>query len=155
MLRVHGSGSRVKTSPPGVMTDQPINPTWIEEGQPRARGAVVIQSEDGTLFSGQWDCTAGRFSWTYNEDEVIHILEGEAFIEVDGAMRAISPGDTIFFPLGQTVRWHVPKYVRKVFFIRHPSKVVEALRTVKVLGAFLLTQVPEALSLDSVLLSLA
>jgi uncharacterized cupin superfamily protein len=136
VLRVHGSGSRVTTSPRRELTDQPIDPTWIDEGQPRARGAVLVNSDDGTLFSGEWECTAGRFRWTYHEDEMVHIIEGQAFIEVDGTMRSIGPGDAVFFPLGQTVRWHVPEYVRKIFFIRHPSKVVNVLRTFKVLGAF-------------------
>ncbi len=121
-------------SPPKEFTDQPINPEWIEEGQPRARGFVAVSSEDNSLHSGQWECTAGRFRWTYHEDEMIHIIEGQAFIEIDGVMRACGPGDTVFFPLGQSVRWFVPKYVRKVFFIRNPGKLVETLRSVKILG---------------------
>lgn len=116
------------------MTDQPIDPSWIDEGQPRARGATQVSSADGTIHSGEWECTAGRFRWTYYEDEMVHILEGEASIEVDGVMRSIGPGDAVFFPLGQTVRWHVPKYIRKVFFLRHPNKVVNFMRTFKVLG---------------------
>jgi uncharacterized cupin superfamily protein len=135
VLRVHGSGSSVATSSRRELTDQPIDPSWIDEGQPRARGATQVSSVDGTIHSGEWECTAGRFRWTYYEDEMVHILEGEAFIEVDGAMRSIGPGDAVFFPLGQTVRWHVPKYIRKIFFIRHPSKVVNVMRTFKVLGA--------------------
>jgi mannose-6-phosphate isomerase-like protein (cupin superfamily) len=71
-------------------------------------------------------------------DEIIRILEGEALIEVDGKFRQIGPGDTVFFPLGQTVRWEVPKYVRKVFFKRRPSKVVEIIRSFKILGACVL-----------------
>jgi len=72
---------------------------------------------DGRIVSGEWTCTAGKFHWTYYEDEVIRILEGEAFIEIDGAFRRFGPGDTIFFPLGQTVRWHVPNFVHKTYFL--------------------------------------
>lgn len=154
VLRVHGSGSTVATSPRRELTDQPIDPTWIDEGQPRARGATYVSSVDGTIHSGEWECTAGRFRWTYYEDEMVHILEGQAFVEVDGAMRAIGPGDSVFFPLGQTVRWYVPEYVRKIFFIRHPNKVVNALRTFKVLGTLVGGLVTENLLLDPLLLAL-
>jgi uncharacterized protein len=136
VLRLHGSGTQVATSPRRALTDQPIDPTWIDEGQPRARGSVQVSAVDGSIASGEWECTAGRFRWTYFEDEMVHIVEGKAFIEVEGTMRAVGPGDAVFFPLGQTVRWHVPEYVRKIFFIRHPNKMVDVLRTFKVLGTF-------------------
>lgn len=153
-MRVHGSGSHVATSPRRELGDQPINPTWIDEGQPRARGATQVSSTDGTIHSGEWECTAGRFRWTYYEDEMVHVLEGEAFIEVEGAMRSIGPGDAVFFPLGQTVRWHVPKYIRKIFFIRHPNKVVNVLRTFKVLGALVAGTVSENVLVRPLLLPL-
>jgi len=135
VLKVHGSGSNVATSPPQPLEDEPINPEWIDEGAPKARGNCPIRSEDETIASGEWECTAGRFRWTYYSDEIIRILEGEALIEVDGSFRQIGPGDTVFFPLGQTVRWIVPKYVHKVFFKRRPSKVVEIMRSFKIPGA--------------------
>ena len=138
VLKVHGSGSNVTTAPAKELEDQPINPEWIDEGAPRARAHCPIQSEDGTILCGEWDCTAGRFRWTYFADEIVRILEGGALIEIDGKFRQIGPGDTVFFPLGQTVRWDVPKYVRKVFFIRHPGKVVEIMRSFKVLGVCVL-----------------
>lgn len=155
VLKVHNSGSNVSASSAKELRDEPINPEWIEEGQPKARAAVAVSSADGTLHAGEWDCTAGRFRWIYNEDEMIHILEGQAFIEVDGAPRPCGPGDSIFFPMGQSVRWHVPTYVRKLFFIRKPGRMVEALRTVKILGAILLGPVlSETLLSDSSILML-
>jgi len=116
------------------MEDQPLDPNSISEGSPRARGYCSLATPDGTLFTGEWECTAGSFTWKYAEDEIIRILEGETFIEVDGEFRRFGPGDTIFFPMGQSARWRVPKYVRKVFFIRHPSRPVELLRTFKMPG---------------------
>jgi uncharacterized cupin superfamily protein len=111
------------------MQDQPIDPAWIEEGAPHAKASEAVRSADGRITSGEWSCTAGRFSWTYYEDEVVRILEGEVFIEVDGTFRRFQPGDMIFFPLGATVRWHVPRYVRKTFFMTRPGPLVELLRT--------------------------
>jgi uncharacterized cupin superfamily protein len=155
VLRVHGSGTRVAITSRTELTDQPLDPTWIDEGQPRTRGTVQVRSDDGTIQSGEWDCSAGRFRWTYYEDEMVHILEGQAFIEVDGKMRSIETGDWVFFPLGRTVRWHVPQYVRKVFFIRHPNKVVNLLRTFKILGAFAGGLLSENVLLDPLLLALS
>jgi uncharacterized cupin superfamily protein len=131
------------------------HPEWIEEGEPKARAFYAVGSADGTIQSGEWDCTAGRFRWTYFEDEVIRILEGQALIEVEGEFRPIGPGDMIFFPLGKTVRWNVPKYVRKMFFIRHPGKVVEVMRSFKILGAFLASTLSEWAISEPLLLALA
>jgi len=131
VLKAHGSGDRILTGSAGELVEHPLD---ILEGTPRARTYCAMQTPDGTVFSGEWDCTAGSFIWRYNEDELIRILEGEAFIEIDGEFRRFGPGDTIFFPLGQSARWRVPKYVRKVFFIRHPGRAVQLLRTFKMPG---------------------
>jgi uncharacterized cupin superfamily protein len=129
VLKVHGSGSEVRANSPLELMDSPICRDWIDEGAPQARASCAIRSADGRIASGEWTCTTGRFHWTYYEDEVIRILEGEAFIEVDGAFRRFGPGDTVFFPLGQTVRWYVPKFVRKAFVLARPGNTVDFLRT--------------------------
>jgi uncharacterized cupin superfamily protein len=129
VLRAHGSGREVRANGRVRMMESPICSDWIEEGAPQARASCAVRSADGRIASGEWTCTTGRFRWTYYEDEVIRILSGEAFIEVDGAFRRFGPGDTIFFPLGQTVRWHVPKFVHKAFVLSRPSAAVDFLRT--------------------------
>lgn len=131
VVMAHGSGVRILTGPAGPLVEHSLE---ITEGAPRARTHCALQTPDGTLFTGEWDCSAGAFTWRYQEDEIIRILEGEAFIEIDGEFRRFGPGDTIFFPLGQSARWRVPKYVRKVFFIRHPGRAVRLLRTFKMPG---------------------
>ncbi len=135
ILKLHGSGTRVQTSATKEMVDNPIPAEWITDGTPRARAFCAVSSADGRILSGEWDCTAGSFRWTYYEDETIRILEGEAHIEVDGVFRVFGPGDALFFPLGQSVRWVVPQYVRKVFFIRHPNRLVSFMRSFKLLGS--------------------
>lgn len=132
--KAHGSGSRILAGLRGEMQEQPLLPETIIEGSPRARGYCAMTSPDGTLFSGEWECTAGSFSWSYHDDELIRVLEGEAFIEIDGEFKRFGPGDTVFFPMGGSARWRVPKYVRKVFFIRHPGRAVELLRDFKMPG---------------------
>jgi uncharacterized cupin superfamily protein len=151
VLKAHGSGVRAVANWRGEMGDQPIPASWIEEGAPRARAFCSVRSADGQILSGEWDCTAGRFSWTYCEDEMVRILEGEARIEIEGVFRSFGPGDSVFFPLGQTVRWHVPNYVRKVFFIRHPNRIVDFIRAFKVPGCatVLLTSLFKSLTLTA------
>ena len=36
----------------GELQDMPIDPSWIKEGNPVARGTVVSQSEDKKVSSG-------------------------------------------------------------------------------------------------------
>lgn len=106
----------------GELPDMPIEPSWILEGTPRARGKVLLQSDDQKVSSGLWECTAGRFQWTFGWDEFVHVLEGEVTISQEGgATVTLKPGDVAHFPLGLKTEWLVPRYVRKVFTVRTPE----------------------------------
>jgi uncharacterized protein len=116
------SKSVVITTP----TTDGLNPSsitadWILEGKPETRSKELARSHDRTSHSMVWDCTAGRFDWHYNKDETLVILSGEAFIrsEKDGEERRIGTGDFVFFPAGASATWRVPKYIKKVAFLRH------------------------------------
>ncbi len=107
---------------PAELPPMPINPDWIQEGTPAARGAVLTQSKDKLLSSGFWSCTAGKFKWVFAWDEFVYILEGEATIrEEGGATHTLKAGDIAHFPRGLTTTWHVPKFVRKFFTLRTPE----------------------------------
>ena len=107
------------------LPDMPIEPSWILEGAPRARGRVLVQSADRLVSSGLWDCTAGRFQWTFAWDEFVHILEGEVTISQEGGMTVtLKTGDVAHFPLGLKTEWLVPSYVRKVFTVRTREPLV-------------------------------
>lgn len=109
----------------GDLPDMPIEPSWILEGLPRARGAVLTQSPDKKVSTGLWECSAGRFQWTFGWDEFVHILEGEATIKPEGgAAITLRPGDTAFFPVGLKTEWLVPLHVRKVFTVRTAEPLV-------------------------------
>jgi uncharacterized cupin superfamily protein len=93
----------------------PIDPSWIIEGTPRARARSLSLGDHGTIRAFLWDCSAGRFEWHYDHDEIIQILEGEAEITSQNGVRTpLRPGDMVSFPAAQIVVWHVPRYVRKV-----------------------------------------
>jgi uncharacterized cupin superfamily protein len=99
----------------------PINPEWVLEGNPVSRNTVVSHSADGTAWTVIWDCTAGRFNWSYDFDETLYVIEGSVTIrDGTGAARRVSAGDVVFFPAGSQAEWHVEKYIRKIAFCRNP-----------------------------------
>ena len=122
------------------LVSNPIQPTWVLEGEPVARIALLSSSADGTASTYFWDCTAGRFNWFYSFDETLHILEGSvALKDPAGMLRRVVAGDTVFFPAGSQAEWTVERYIRKVAFCRTPlpGAVVRArdiVRRIKRLG---------------------
>jgi uncharacterized cupin superfamily protein len=106
----------------GELPDMPIDPAWILEGQPRARGAVLLQTADKLISSGLWTCTAGRFHWEFSWDEFIHVLEGEVTVQEEGGKSyTLKAGDCAHFPRGLKTQWQVPRLVRKFFTLRTPE----------------------------------
>ncbi len=109
----------------GDLPDMPIQPSWILEGTPRARGKVLLQSADRKVSSGLWDCSAGRFQWTFTWDEFVHVLEGEVSISQQGGPTVtLKAGDSAHFPVGLKTEWLVPRYVRKAFTVRTAEPLV-------------------------------
>ena len=123
------------------LSDAPIDASWVLEGDPRARNRVLWNSSDKTGFCMLWDCTAGKFNWIYNFDEVVHVIEGGVTVTgPDGVAKRLGPGDVALFPQGVTMHWHVENYVRKVAWCQHqlPETValpIRAWRRLKALVA--------------------
>lgn len=115
----------------------PIHASWILEGQPKARIAILSDgSSDASAFTVLWDCSAGRFNWFYSIDETVYILEGTVTLKFpSGATRQLGPGSTYFFARGTQAEWYVDGYVRKVAFCHEPlsSKVFTAKRAFRAL----------------------
>jgi uncharacterized cupin superfamily protein len=104
-----------------AMQPAPINPDWVRSGSPVARAGEIARSTDGTTLSAVWDCTAGTFDWHFGVDETVHIVEGEVEVSAVGfGPRVLRAGDAALFRAGTTARWHVPRYVKKIAFCRHP-----------------------------------
>lgn len=95
-----------------------IDPSWIIEGSPSTRMMTLSASADGTLTSGLWECTAGKFRWIYSVDEIVHILEGEARVNDGTRTHELVPGTVVHFPRGLQAVWEVPKFVKKMFVVR-------------------------------------
>ncbi len=119
------------------LKNSPIRPSWILEGTPTARVAVLSEgSTDGSAFTVMWDCTAGRFNWFYAIDETVHILEGDVILTLpSGATLQLVAGSTHFFGRGTQARWQVDRYVRKVAFCHEPmsAKLMAAQRVFRTL----------------------
>lgn len=99
----------------------PIPRAWILEGNPVARNKLLAGSSDHMASTYMWDCTAGRFNWFYDTDEVIHVLEGSVILEdAAGVRQRLQAGDTFLFPAGSRYHWTVPNYIRKVAFLHAP-----------------------------------
>lgn len=115
----------------------PIRPSWILEGLPQARIAILTDgSSDSSAFTVLWDCTAGRFNWFYSIDETVYILEGTVTLTLpSGATHQLIAGSSYFFGRGTQAQWQVDSYVRKVAFCHEPmsTKVFIAKRLFRAL----------------------
>jgi len=105
-----------------AMAPAPITPEWIEEGSPRARCALLSQTDDRAAMTVHWDCTAGKFTWRYDFDETVFILEGGCTLEAEGLPTLVlGPGDSAHFSRGAVVTWTVEHYVRKLGFCKNAA----------------------------------
>jgi uncharacterized cupin superfamily protein len=97
----------------------PINPAWIESGSPEASCAILAKADDRGANAILWACTAGKFTWRYDCDETLYILEGGATIAAPGEpARHLGPGDTLHFSRGAVATWTIETHVRKIAFCR-------------------------------------
>ena len=114
-------GARIVRDATYGLAASPIPRAWILEGNPVARKKQLARSSDRLAGTMMWDCTAGRFNWFYDEDEIIHVLEGSVLIEdAAGARRQLQAGDTFLFPAGSRYLWTVSHYIRKIAFLYPP-----------------------------------
>ena len=121
-----------QVNPP--MRPTPINPAWIEAGDPIATSALLAATDDRGGCVMFWHCTAGRFTWHYNEDETVHILDGGVTIVAEGLpSRFYGPGETIHFSRGAVATWEIETMIRKVAFCRSvlPRPFIEGRRILR------------------------
>ncbi len=61
-----------------------------------------------------WSKEVSKFPWTYSEQEVAYILEGEVTVTPkDGESVSFGPGDLVTFSAGLSCTWEVKKPLRK------------------------------------------
>jgi uncharacterized protein len=126
-----------------VLMPSPIDPSWIEEGDPRATGALLARSTDCSTTTFLWECTAGKFTWRYGVDETVHFLEGEVDISSEGMpSHRFGRGDTVHFTRGSKATWVVHDRIRKVAFCRStlPAPVQHLTRVARNAARWLLSR---------------
>ena len=102
----------------------PIPDSQIRDGDPRAAGKFLWQSEDKRLGNGVWTCTPGSFTWDYTWDETIYLVDGEVTIaDQEGTSNTYRAGDLFFVPAGTRSKWQVTAAVRKVFHLSSETPV--------------------------------
>jgi uncharacterized cupin superfamily protein len=142
------SASFIETSHLDVeLRSAPIERSWIIEGDPVARNALVSKSADGAATTIVWDCSRGKFNWYYDVDETIYILEGSIVLQSETMKPTrYSAGDVVFFKRGAHAKWEVDNYVRKLAFCRRtqPRIMVLGLKVASRLKRIVLSYLPGA-----------
>lgn len=61
-----------------------------------------------------WEKGPSSFPWSYGEQEVCYLLEGQATVTPDdGEPVTIEAGELVAFPQGMTCTWEIHETVRK------------------------------------------
>ena len=113
--------SIMTATPATLELDQPgsIPSDWVLIGKPETRRKMLGRSHDWTSSVVVWECTAGGYTWHYDQDEVIMVISGGGFMtDEKGEERWFGPGDVAFFPAGTTCTWRHPDHFRKVAVLK-------------------------------------
>jgi uncharacterized protein len=104
-----------------------LNPGDVNDGNPQVRLAPLNESPDKGMATGLWDCTAGKLRCLFLCDEVVHILEGDVIVTAGPLVHHLRVGDVAYFPIGTNTEWNVSHYVKKLYFQRDPTPIVNSL----------------------------
>jgi len=95
----------------------------VIDGSPQESGSGKLGvAKDNGAYAAIWECTPGKFSWSYGDDEIVFVLEGRATLWHDAMPQELRAGDLVTFHAGSTVIWDIHEKVRKVAFFHHPSR---------------------------------
>jgi uncharacterized cupin superfamily protein len=90
----------------------------VLEGNPVHEGRFDLGGFGTRTMAGVWQCTRGKFEYTYPGDEICTLLEGHIRVtDKDGKVHDYRAGDTFFTSKGEFAIWEIVEPVKKVFFI--------------------------------------
>ena len=92
----------------------------VVEGEPEWRVHWLRQTEEpgGPVHAGLFTSTAGAVRFTFDMNEVVYCLEGEAQVEVEGAQTVeLRPGTFASFEKGSTTTWRIPEWFKELFVV--------------------------------------
>lgn len=96
------------------MSDLPF--VNVLDGDPQHKGRHDLGNFESSLQVGVWECTPGKFEYTYPEDEICTLLEGKIRVtDADGKTHEFGAGDSFYTDKGETVTWEVVETIKKVF----------------------------------------
>jgi uncharacterized protein len=113
-----------KASATMVLARSALGGGQIIDGAPQESGSgkLGVVKDDGA-YAAIWECTPGKFSWTYGWDEIVYLLEGQVTLTHNGQSQEVRAGDLVTFHAGSRVIWDIHEKVRKVAFFHHPSRL--------------------------------
>lgn len=92
----------------------------IVEGEPDTHVHILRDTSngDGQLVAGMWRAGVCTIDYHFDGDETIHMLSGEADVELDsGVTVELRPGDIVSFPKGAHSTWRILSPVEKFFVV--------------------------------------
>ncbi|MDP6818561.1 MAG: cupin domain-containing protein [Alphaproteobacteria bacterium] len=94
----------------------------ILEGNPEHVGRFDVGGFGFRTMAGVWQCTPGKFEYTYPGDEICTILEGKLrTVDEDGKTHDYGPGDIFYTRKGEVATWEIFETIYKVFYIHDPD----------------------------------
>lgn len=102
------------------------NPIIVEKNPDQARLETLGVSKWPT-----WQKEVSVFPWTFPEEEIAYILEGECVITPEGgAPVSFGKGDLVTFPAGMKASWEVKQALHKHYHL-DGSKLCQIFRRIK------------------------
>jgi uncharacterized cupin superfamily protein len=94
----------------------------VLEGDPIHSGRFDVGNFGMRTMIGVWECTPGKFEYTYPGDEICTLLQGKIeLICEDGKVHNYAAGDTFYTGKGEVATWTVIETVKKIFSIHDPD----------------------------------
>lgn len=89
----------------------------VVEGRPLARSQILYTSKDNCFFAGLYECTAGKWRVSYEEDEFCTLLEDEVRLHDarDNSVTTYHAPQSFLIPSGFNGIWDAVTPVRKYF----------------------------------------
>lgn len=94
-------------------------PSRVAQGDPHHVTQMQFESPDGSLISGTWESTPGKWHAFVDRDEFCILLSGHIeLISEDGTVQTFKKGDSFLIPNGFVGFWNVIETTKKHFVIR-------------------------------------
>lgn len=109
----------VKTStvePEPFNTGKPGDKVYLKD--------IFTLEESPHIACGVMEMKESAFDWTLNYDEIDYVIDGTLEIIIDGRTVTGNKGDIIMIPMGSTIKFSCPDFVR-FFYVTYPANWAE------------------------------